>query len=334
MSETLVRQWAMLQLIPKSPQKISTPDIVSKLKRDRFEVTERTVQRDLAYLADIFPLVADTRNKPYGWQWPRDAQLASLPGMDPRTAMTLKLVEKFLVGILPKQALADFQPYLKQAGNVLKELGKSPYAKWSDIVAIVPRGQALLPAPVNAGVIDTVYEALFEGRRFKADYHHLPSDTKKKYDSINPLGLIFRDGVIYLVCTFYNYPHICQLALHRLTKADLLDEPVTPINGFDLEQYIRAEHAMDFPLDGGKEIMLEVLFDEPAGYHLMETPLSKNQTIEKTNDGRLRVTATVTETAQLHWWLLGFGAQVEVVKPATLRKVMADTSTRMAARYL
>jgi len=47
----------------------------------------------------------------------------------------------------------------------------------------------------------------------------------------------------------------------------------------------------------------------------------------------VQVSATVTETPQLVWWLLGFGGRVEVLKPAGLRQQMVEIAKAMGARY-
>jgi predicted DNA-binding transcriptional regulator YafY len=45
------------------------------------------------------------------------------------------------------------------------------------------------------------------------------------------------------------------------------------------------------------------------------------------------VQATVADTQQLRWWLLGFGDKVEVLGPAGLRAEFAALAARLAARY-
>jgi len=51
------------------------------------------------------------------------------------------------------------------------------------------------------------------------------------------------------------------------------------------------------------------------GKHLYETPLSDDKSITEIGDGRMMVKATVLNTEELRWWLLGFGRHVEVVSP-------------------
>jgi predicted DNA-binding transcriptional regulator YafY len=45
------------------------------------------------------------------------------------------------------------------------------------------------------------------------------------------------------------------------------------------------------------------------------------------------VHATVENTAELRWWLLGFGELVEVLAPADLRDEFRTRATAMAAMY-
>jgi predicted DNA-binding transcriptional regulator YafY len=45
------------------------------------------------------------------------------------------------------------------------------------------------------------------------------------------------------------------------------------------------------------------------------------------------VRATVQDSAELHWWLLGFGELVEVLAPAALREEFRARAVAMAALY-
>ncbi len=66
---------------------------------------------------------------------------------------------------------------------------------------------------------------------------------------------------------------------------------------------------------------LKLRFKATPAAALYETPLSEDQVITPLEDkGWVLVTATVADTDQLHWWLLGFGSQVEVLEPLELRE--------------
>jgi predicted DNA-binding transcriptional regulator YafY len=69
-----------------------------------------------------------------------------------------------------------------------------------------------------------------------------------------------------------------------------------------------------------RSIRLDARFTAAAANHLHETPLAEDQRIGDEADGRVRVRATVADTPQLRWWLLGFGDAVTVQAPAELRQ--------------
>jgi predicted DNA-binding transcriptional regulator YafY len=128
----------------------------------------------------------------------------------------------------------------------------------------------------------------------------------------------------------FDFTDIRMLAMHRVKSAEMLEDPANLPNGFDLDDYI-SSGAFGF---GGKEtISLEAVFTNPSGNHLYETRLSTDQVITPLDHDRLKVTATVVNTEQLRWWLLGFGERVEVLAPLELRESIAQTATALANLY-
>ena len=70
-----------------------------------------------------------------------------------------------------------------------------------------------------------------------------------------------------------------------------------------------------------------------AGFHLTETPISKNQILKQLEDGRYMLKAKLPDTSQIRWWLLGFGSQVEVIRPTSLRQEFHQTSKSLSKIY-
>ena len=64
----------------------------------------------------------------------------------------------------------------------------------------------------------------------------------------------------------------------------------------------------------------------------METKLSSDQVIKHVKDG-VNVTATIRETVELKWWLLGLGDRVKVIGPKGLRENIKNTILGMAENY-
>jgi predicted DNA-binding transcriptional regulator YafY len=233
----------MLRLVPRAPRKIDSASIEHLLASEGIEIGRRSIQRELESLATSFPaLGCDRRSKPYGWSWDRDAPTLEVPGMSLSQAVTLDLVRSYLVQALPRSTLRSLSPYFERARETLEKNRGARLTRWSGKVRVVPRGQAMRPADVPAKVLDGVYTALLEERRLRASYRPRGSSKQKEY-TINPLGLVLRDGTLVLVCTFSGYEDIRQVLLHRMSRAELLDAAATVPKGFDLDAHVEETSA-------------------------------------------------------------------------------------------
>lgn len=329
--DNLYRHWLILRMLPRYPQKIDGATIEARLREEGFATTtRRTIQRDLEKLSEMFPIGSDERSKPFGWYWTREAPAFAMPGMDPATALTFHLAGHFLAPLFPPSTMNTLQPYLAAARQVLDKLTENRLTRWPEKVRIISRGQPLGAPEVKREVADVIYEALLQERRFRTSYRKRGESAASEY-VVNPLGLVIQEQLTYLVATLWDYDNVIFLALHRMESAELLDELCRVPDGFDLQAYLDSS-PLQFP-EGDQPLKLEVLFDAEAGAHLRETPLSGDQTITKRQDERLLIKATVADTAQLRWWLLGFGEKVEVAKPKKLREEFAAVADRMSNCY-
>jgi hypothetical protein len=93
------------------------------------------VQRDLRALAKSFSLKCDTRNKPYGWYWASDNKRVTIPGMDASQALSLRLLQTFLIDLLPESTVRELRPYFDEASNKLSQhYGDTAVQRWFDKV--------------------------------------------------------------------------------------------------------------------------------------------------------------------------------------------------------
>lgn len=148
----MYRHWHMLRRIPRYPVKITTSQLKQSLGNQGFEITARALQRDLQELSQIFPLVVDEREKPFGWSWQRDARSFDLPGMTIPEALTWAMAEqhqKTMIDHKSSQLSPEIWPDLAMqysgqlstyAETVERVTGKHVLEKW-------------LYLPVEAGAV-------------------------------------------------------------------------------------------------------------------------------------------------------------------------------------
>jgi predicted DNA-binding transcriptional regulator YafY len=329
--KSLLRQWHMLQKVPRAPSKITVKELCERLRRDDFKVTERTVQRDLKELQEVFPITADERDKPFGWSWQRNASSFDLPGLTVPEALTLTMVEQHLRHHLPPITVDALRPHFSSAARTLSTVDDSPSRAWLDKVRSVPPQQPLLPPRIDEECQRSVYLGLMQDRQLKLHYRKRDAEQPTVYAAVHPLAVVQRGGLVYLVCMFGRYDDVRTIALHRVQQAEVLYEPARKKSGFDIDTYIASGQ---FGVIAGEPVNLRAVFTRAAGEHLFETPLSADQVLTSDAEGRLHLAATVPNTRSLVWWLLGFGDGVVIQEPASLRVELAGIARRMAAAYV
>ena len=235
MKDTSLRRIETLRLIPRAPLWITTASLVEHLKAMNYEVTQRTVQRDLNELSTIFPLDCDLEGRTNRWCWLANAEVLDLPGMNSQTALTFFLAEQYLYEMLPPTATDAIDPHFNKAREVLHQTNSSKMDHWVDKVRILPESQRLLPASPKQEIIEGVYTALLEGHPFSAHYQKKGEKSLTHYEVINPLGLVFRNRIIYLVATLWDYEDPLQFALHRFNSVSILEnQPIYRPKDFNL----------------------------------------------------------------------------------------------------
>jgi predicted DNA-binding transcriptional regulator YafY len=231
--------------------------------------------------------------------------------------------------LLPESTLDYLAPWFRTATAVL-EANDHGVTRWPDKVRVLPRGLRLQSPPIDANVHATLYAALLQERQVTIRYLQRQATEPKEY-LVHPLGVVTRDTVNYLVCTMRDFTDVRQLALHRMRSATMHEEACRRPAGFCLDAYI-AGGAFGYP-ESNDTIQLEARFTNGAAAHLFECPLADDQRIVPDGDSAVRISATVLDTKELRWWLLGFGDQVTVLGPPRLRDRMRDTVVGMAAGY-
>lgn len=308
-------------------------EIAAKLNDAGYDVSVRTVQRDLKDLSEIFPIELNDKNaRDYGWRWIKGANL-DIPGMSVPEALAMRLVETHLKRLLPASMLDGLEGVFSLAQSKLDKVEQqynNRSKNWLSNVRVVPPAQPLLPPVINETSQANIYQALLEDKQLSARYQSPGSDQPKDY-VLNPLGLIMRGAVTYLVATAWDYDDPRLYALHRFGHAEILEVPVNTPEGFNLDAAI-ASGLADFA-NQGEPIQLVLRCSEELAAFLAETPLAADQMVSAEADGWVRLTATVNDTWQLRWWLLGQGDGVEVRGPEALRSEILELVRKTLGNY-
>ena len=325
-SKTL-RLLSIISNLPRSPQFTTCGDLHAALEQEGHAVDKRSVERDLKLLAESREFGAliqcDDSSKPHRWALHKDKHLM-VTNLDSSMAVVWDLVGRYVARLLPPAARSKVSPLIENAEHWLKNNTPPGVEPWSRRVAFIPRGMPLYPARVYPAVMETVFDATLKGLQLDIQY-----GPQKKDFRLHPRAIIDRGLVTYLVASCYDYTDFRLFAMHRIHKAIKLDERINNLS-FSLKDYIDGG-VLELPQ--GDMIKLKLRFYNGAGDHLKETPLTPEQNLADDNRGAVTVSAEVRDTEELCWWIQGFGANVEVLAPKSLRTKIGNALKQAAARY-
>ena len=319
--DTLDTALLMVELLRRIPRgrKVTTGELHQQLKSAGFDRDLRTIQRQLEILSEHFDIERDERSKPYGYRWLERAQGLAVPRLTPQESLLLLLAQEHLKHLLPARLMQSMDGFFTQARRNLGDSqgqGADPARlerEWPRKVRVVATSQPLLPPKIEPGVLEAVSEALYANRWLALDYQNAAG--KRKPIQVMPLGLAQQGPRLYLVCRYEGFDNERSLALHRIRKAEASTLRFERPAGFDLQKY---DDDGRFGFGEGQRVRLTFRIERPAGQHLLETPLSRDQQVQELEGGWLEVSATVVDSAMLQWWLRGFGEAVTSVQKAPL----------------
>ena len=331
MSNPTLRQISMLELIPRAPRKTYTKKLKAQLSDRGYDVDERTIQRDLVSLERVLPLICDARDKPYGWSWAETGLGIQAPAMDPIEALTMSLAHQYLEPLMPSASFNRINIFFKRANETLKESSPKLISRWRNRVRVLPELLRFKKPKLNKDVEQALYKAAFEGLQIKALYRKR-GESQSSLRLIHPLGLVMKGSINYLICMMDEDPDQPRyLPLHRFERVEILDLPVREPKDFDLDEFT---HTNNLSYEYSKNLYtFKALFDYTAAAHLIETPLNSSQKTKRLEDGRLLISARMTDTLQFEQWLMSFGSDVEILAPNKLRRKFKKLAENLNKTY-
>lgn len=315
-SNSLYRQWQILSRLTTGKW-MGTRELQETLEREGIEISLRTIQRDLNQISQRFPIESN-KTVPQGWRWRSDAPIQSLPHMTSSQAVTFMMVEEHLKHLLPPSLIEEMNPWFDLARRSLST--QNNVRQWINRVRIVPANQPLIPPVVEKAAQQAIYEGLLQDKQIECVYRARGPLGEDRSYILNPLALVQKGSIIYLICTRHDKTEVQTFALHRFKSAHVLDSrALHPVN-FDIDAYIDSG-ALGFRVDFNQPtemVDLELIMNEADALYFTESQLSKEQTITQISEDLFKVSASVPFTSQLVWWLRSFGKKIIRIEPLSV----------------
>jgi proteasome accessory factor B len=119
--------------------------------------------------------------------------------------------------------------------------------------------------------------------------------------------------------------------LGRIRECEVLEDHYQIPCNFSIKHYLRnAWHLIPEP---GPDREVLVRFSPLVARNVAEILWHPTQRTMFNPDGSLDFMVTVSGVREISWWILGYGDQAEVIRPAELRQIVAAQVAGLSRRY-
>ena len=186
--------------------------------------------------------------------------------------------------------------------------------------------------PVYLEVLETLTRAWSMGRKVRLWHRH--EETGRVFEYVFAPYFIepYAVGQTTHVIGYREPPGaIRTLKIERIRRIELLNEPYEIPEDFDPRALLADAWGIWYTEEEPVEVVLK--FHPRVANRVRETRWHRSEQVEDQPDGSLIWRARVAEPKEMVPWIRGWGADVEVVEPESLRNTLVNETRRLAAMY-
>jgi len=176
---------------------------------------------------------------------------------------------------------------------------------------------------------DTLGRAVVDRQICLLSYHSL-HDRGTIRLTVKPLKLLFMGRAWYLIAYSKTHRENRTFKLSRIEKIAVTQRVFTKPRDVDLDGYFGNAWSM---IPEGREYRVHLRFAPKVARNVSEVRWHKTQETELRSDGSLDYQATIDGLGEITWWILGYGDQVEVIAPVSLRKTVVNIAKSVLSNY-
>ena len=181
----------------------------------------------------------------------------------------------------------------------------------------------------DLAVFNTLSGAVLRSHEVEFDYRK-PGDRQVSRRRVQPYHLALRENLWYLIAFDPERSALRTFALPRVSRATALAGRFVRPADFSPEKFFATALGV---LGGAGNFRVVIRFAAAVADRVREREWHESQELRDLSDGRLELTLRLGALPEIEAWVLGWGADAEVVHPPELRERLGQTAPRLAALY-
>ena len=289
------------------------------------EVSRKTIVRDIAFMRDQLdlPIEFDPRINAYQYTAPVDA----FP--------TVNVTEGELLALLVAQrALEQYRgtPFHRQLSIAFGKLSSS----LRDRISFSPADEMTTVSFKNIGlgktdlkVFNHLSAAVLHQQEVSFAYKK-PGAKQGAPRRVRPYHLANRENLWYLIGFDIEREALRTFALPRIAEVVVANTKFERPAEFSPAKFFASALGV---LGGAGDWRVVIRFNAVAAGRVREREWHESQEMRELDDSGLELTLRLGALEEVEQWILGWGAQAEVISPPELRTKMQETIKKLATMY-
>lgn len=293
---------------------------------EKFEVSAKTVQRDIDFMRDQLLLPIEYDAPRHGFYYTKPVDRFPLISVSQGELVALLVAQKAVENYRGTAFEAPLRSAFDKLASSLDAGASVSLHELSGAVSFRPVGVA----EADLRVYQSVAEAVVSSRVLEFDYRGL-ADKGTGKRKVGPLHLACIDGQWYLIGKDLEKNARRTFALSRMRRVRQLKASLAKAPGANVPDFL----ADSFSVFEAKEReLVRIAFDAFASRLVSERKWHKSQKLLPASGGGCVLEMRVGVAPDLEKWILGWGAHAEVLAPESLRSSVAASARALVRLYL
>jgi predicted DNA-binding transcriptional regulator YafY len=172
----------------------------------------------------------------------------------------------------------------------------------------------------------TLQSAIAKKRKVRMYYAPL-GNNKNTIVTLSPYHLNYNNRAWYVIGLSGSHKELRTFKLSRIKQITVLDKCFVVKEKFTSSDYFGKAWSM---IPEGRLYHIKLKFTKKVARNVSEVRWHSSQKATHHSDGAVTMDFVVDGLGEIRWWILGYGDQVEVLKPKALRDKIAKTAKEMA----
>lgn len=313
---TLIRMVSLLKLLEQSPGTLHY--LANVLK-----VSVRTLQRDIDILRNSgFPIVIGEDDE--------QVRLVSNYCVPP-IEFTQNEVLTLLI-LFEEMGSRIGDPVLSALTTAAIKIASSLSTNFLDVVDRLRHRMTVQPPRTNIetdnDIFQNILNALSTKNAVEIEYRS-PTLPEPIQTRLLPYSVLFnRSWYVIGFSAIYQEVRTFKVSrIHRLTQTKIGYQLPTD---FSLDKYLRNAWSL---IPQGEDTEVIIRFSSKVAHNVAEIRWHKTQQERWLEGNRVELRFIVSGLTEIIWWILGYGAEAEVISPPQLRKMIRNHLDQMIKQY-